>query len=449
MIANLAQRLLSSSRGDGLKAQLVRGALGVGGLKLLSLPLTLATSILLARGLGPEGYGQYVFVLAVISLLALPVGPGLGQLVTREVAKYHYGEEWGLFRGLLRRAHQWVILGSALMAAVIALLAARNAMWAVDDRWTLLFLATLMLPLLGLNALRSSTLRGLRNVFYAQLPELLARPGLHLVIAGALLVAGMLNPATALASQIAATAMAFVAGAWFLWRLKPAEVGRARPDYRRGEWGRALLPFTLLAAVGSLNGQIGILALGWLSTDEDVAAIQVAMSGSMLVVLSLTIVNMVIGPHITRAHRDNDKLRLQQLSRQSARTALAVSLPIALPLILFGGPIVQLVYGDVYRDTVTLPLAILAGGQLVNVAFGSVGLLLTMSGYERDSLRCQISALVVNFVAAVALIPPFGVVGAALALVLGLLTFNVILGIKVVQRLGIGVTAFSLAGLQK
>ncbi|KPP97789.1 oligosaccharide flippase family protein [Marinobacter sp. HL-58] len=442
MIANLAQRLLSSSHGDGLKAQLVRGALGVGGLKLLSLPLTLATSILLARGLGPEGYGQYVFVLAVISLLALPVGPGLGQLVTREVAKCHHGKEWGLFRGLLRRAHQWVILGSALMAVVIALLAFRNASWTVDDRWALLSLATFMLPLLGLNALRSSTLRGLRNVFYAQLPELLARPGLHLVIAGGLLAAGILNPATALASQIVATALAFGVGAWLLWRLKPAEVGQARPDYRHGEWGRALLPFTLLAAVGTLNGQIGILALGWLGTDEDVAALQVAMSGSMLVVLSLTIVNMVIGPHITRAHRDNDKPRLQRLSRQSARAALAVALPIALPLILLGGPIVELVYGEVYRDTVTLPLAILAVGQLVNVAFGSVGMFLIMSGFERDTLNGQIVALLINAIAAVVLIPPFGAVGAALAVAIGLATWNLILAIRFVQRLGLRPSAF-------
>jgi len=382
-------------------------------------------------------------VLAVISLLALPVGPGLGQLVTREVAKYHHGEDWGLFRGLLRRAHQWVIIGSALMAVVIALLAARNATWSVNDRWTLLFLATLMLPLLGLNALRGSTLRGLRNVFYAQLPELLARPGLHLVIAGGLLAAGMLNPATALASQIAATALAFGVGAWFLRRLKPAEVGQAQPDYRHGEWGRALLPFTLLAAVGTFNGQIGILALGWLGTTEDVATLQLAMSGSMLVVLSLTIVNMVIGPHITRAHRNNDKPRLQRLSRQSARAALAVALPIALPLILFGGPIVELVYGEVYRDTVTLPLVIMVVGQLVNVAFGSVGLFLTMSGHEQDSLKGQLSALAVNGIAAAVLIPFFGTIGAAIAIALGLLTFNMILAVKVMQRLGIGVTVFS------
>lgn len=187
-LRTIGGHLSSLTRDDGLKAQLVRGAVGVGGLKLLSLPLTLVTSILLALGLGPEGYGQFSFIMAVITMLSLPVGKGLGQLITREVARYHHGAEWGLFRGLLRRAHQWVILGSAVIAAVIALLATTNTSWAADDRWTLLLVATFLLPLLGLNEIRSATLRGLSNVFYAQIPELLARPGLHLIIVSSLLV---------------------------------------------------------------------------------------------------------------------------------------------------------------------------------------------------------------------------------------------------------------------
>jgi O-antigen/teichoic acid export membrane protein len=81
-------------------------------------------------------------------------------------------------------------------------------------------------------------------------------------------------------------------------------------------------------------------------------------------------------------------------------------------------------------------LIILAAGQLINVAFGSVGLFLTMTGYERDTLRGQVIALVVNALAAVILIPPYGAVGAALAVAIGLVTWNAALAISFVQRLG-------------
>ena len=39
---------------------------------------------------------------------------------------------------------------------------------------------------------------------------------------------------------------------------------------------------TLVAAVGTFNGQMGHLVLGWLGTDADVlATLRIAMSGSM------------------------------------------------------------------------------------------------------------------------------------------------------------------------
>ena len=442
MKVSVTKRLLSSIRGESLTARLLQGALGAGGLKLLSLPLILVTSIVLARGLGPAGYGQYSFVMAAISMLALPIGSGLGQLVTREVAKYRHGEDWGLFRGLLHRSHQWIILGSTVIIVMILLVGLPNATGATEDRWTLLTLGALLLPLLGLNALRSATLRGLRKVVYAQLPEMLVRPGLHFFVVSGLLAFDMLNPATSLISQIVATAFALVLGAWLLSKMKPAELGQALPHYRTIEWGSALVSFTLLAAVATLNGQLGILTLGWLGTNEDVAALKVAMSGAMLVTFSLTIVNMVIGPHITRAHRQNDMRLLQRLSRQSARGALAVGLPFAALLIFFGGPILQLLYGDVYRNSATLPLAILAFGQLINVAFGSVGLFLTMCGYERDTLAGQIIALTANAVAAVILIPLLGAVGAALSVVVCLTVWNVVLAIRFVQRFGFRPSAF-------
>jgi O-antigen/teichoic acid export membrane protein len=82
--ASIRQRLLSSFCGESLKMRLVGVALCVGGLKLLHLPSPRVTSIVLARGLAPEGYGQHSLVMAAMSILALPVGSGLEQLITRE-----------------------------------------------------------------------------------------------------------------------------------------------------------------------------------------------------------------------------------------------------------------------------------------------------------------------------------------------------------------------------
>lgn len=423
-------------QGQGLKAQLVRGLLGVGGLKLLSLPLSIGASVLLARGLGPEGYGQYVFVLSLVTMLALPVGPGIGQLVTREVAKYQHSKQWPLFHGLLRRSNQWVLIAAGLFIMAFASVAIWHAKWEVTDRCSLLLVAVFLVPLLGFNAVRANTLRGLRHVVLAQLPDLLFRPAVHLAVAAILLIAGLLNPASALGAQIVAAIVAFLVGSFFLLRRIPGQVRSSVPAYQTGEWGRAIFPFTLLAAVGTLNSQIGILFLGWLGNAEDVAAMQIAMNGSSLVVFFLGLINLVISPHIIRAKQECDKLMLKKLSRHSSRVAFLASLPVGLPLIFLGAPIIRILYGDEYVDSAVLPLAILAAGQLFNVACGSVGQFLTMSGYEQDTLLGQIVALMANVMLAIILIPDFGAVGAASAVATGLVIWNLVLVMLFKKRLG-------------
>ena len=181
-MASIAERLINSGRGSGLRAQIIRGATGVGSLKLLSLSLMLGTSILLARALGPEGFGQYAFITSLLMVVALPLDQGMRNLITREVASYDHQNQWPLFRGLLHRAHQWVLLGAALIIFVLGGIAVFRAEWRLDDRWTLLLLGLVMLPFLGLNALRGATLAGLGNVVKAQLPELLVRPGSRIPI---------------------------------------------------------------------------------------------------------------------------------------------------------------------------------------------------------------------------------------------------------------------------
>lgn len=435
-MSNWRTRLVEMKQGQGLKAQLVRGVLGVGGLKLLSMPLTLGASVLLARELGPEGYGQYVFVLSLITMLALPVGPGIGQLITREVAKYQHSEQWALFRGVLRRSNQWVVLAATFFLFVVVSAACWYAKWDANDRWALLLIASLLVPLFGFNTIRSNTLQGLRHVVLAQLPDLLLRPAVHLVAAGILLFAGLLNPATALGAQIAGTGVAFLVGALFLKRKIPGKVRMSVPEYRTPEWGKAIMPFTLLAAVGTLNSQIGILVLGWLGQPEDVAALQIGMSGSALVVFFLALINLVISPHIIKAREEGDKVKLKMLSRYSARAALVGALPIGLPLIFIGDKIVHYFYGDEYINSAVLPLAILTAGQLFNVACGSVGQFLSMSGYEKDTLLGQVIALMASVALAVVLAPEFGAVGAASAVTAGLVIWNLVLAWLFKKRLG-------------
>jgi O-antigen/teichoic acid export membrane protein len=151
---------------------------------------------------------------------------------------------------------------------------------------------------------------------------------------------------------------------------------------------------------------------------------------------------MVIAPHVAQAYSKGNHGRLQRLSRQSARVVFAGALPVALSLIFLGGPIIGVLFGKNYVSDVKMPLAILAGGQLLNAFFGSVGLFLMMSGHEDDTFHGQAWALVVNLSLALFLIPRFGATGAACAAAAGLIIWNLVLAVKLFRRLGIRPAVF-------
>lgn len=445
MIGKISSRLLACGRGDGLRARLLFGGMGVGVLRVLSLPLTLLGTALLARGLGPKGFGEYAFVISLVTTLSIPLGPALMQLTTRETAAMHLIGEGGRVRALLRWANRSVLSGAIIMIAPLGGYAAWMADWRVDDRWTVLVIGLAALPLLGLNAVRNGVLAGLRHVVMAQLPEVFIRPVALVTLAALLLSADTLSPATAVGAFVGGAAFALLVGAALLRRRLPDQDVAPEPIAREQgrQWMRAWVPFTLLVAVSTLNTEIGIILLGWLSSSEQVAAMRVAQRGAILVALSLGIVDSVISPYITRANQQGDKGRLEALARQSARVVFLAALPIAIPLVFFGYPILFFVLGKEYADIASAPMAILAGGNLINMAFGSIGILLTMSGFEKDATKGLVVALAVNFLFSLVLVPIFGAIGSAVSSASGLFVCNIFLLFKVFLRFGFVPTAFS------
>lgn len=411
-------------------------------LKVAFVGLSLAVTVLLARILGPESYGVYAFAFAVVMLLAIPVQAGLPTLLVREVARYEESGSRALMRGLVRRANQAVAglaLAIGLAAAAVSVLfgdrlsaeQARTFAWALA-----------LLPLIGLGNVRGAVLRGLRRVVQGQLPEQIVRPGLFVAALGAFLVLGReLTSSLAMALHAGAALLAFLVGALLLIRALPGEVRRARPAYRTRSWLGSLMPLTLLSGIQLVNSQADIVLLGVLASPEDVGVYRVATQAALLVIFALTAVNLVLAPHLARAYSARDRAELQNLATWSARIVLVTALPVAVALIAFGRPILSLVFGDAYTAGAGA-LAILCIGQLTNAAAGSVGLILNMTGHEQDTVRGVALAAVINVVLNVALIPPFGIEGAAVATAVSLATWNVVLFRKVRGRVGIISTAW-------
>lgn len=236
---------------SGVQATTVAAGVGVG--------------ILLARGLGVDDYGKYVFALAVVQFMLIPLNFGLPTLVMREVAVLREEGEWALLSGLLR----WSVI---LVAGVLALLAVGILLWnSVVPRGSgLYFFALALAGIWAYMRLAAGILRGMERVVWAALPDKVIRPLVLLVALLVLPLAIDLTPERAMAAHMFAAAAGLGAALWMLVRRYPPLPASVAPNYSATQWFRSVVPLGLHQGAGLLNSRIDVMMLGALASHQEV-----------------------------------------------------------------------------------------------------------------------------------------------------------------------------------
>lgn len=394
------------------------------------------TSVLLARGLGPADYGYYSYMMALVALASLPVSKCVEQWITREATRCLVANDLDLLSGCITRANQWVIAFSfcIVIGTIIAVVSFGLSIGVA--------FAMLIVPFLGLISVRSAILRAVSLPFEAQLPEMMIRPGVQLIIIPCLLALGSLTARSAVMAQVFSALIALAVCSWLYSKSKPVQSGGRAVKYDDKRWGAELTPFALQAVVSVLNAQIAVFFLEAIGDTEGIAMLQVAKIWAVFTALSLEVVNFVLAPRVVRAYETSDTKSLRALTRFAARLALLIALPVGLALMVFAGHIIDTVYGSQYVDGVVLPLRILVLGQLISVFLGSVILTLNMCGKQNVVFSAQLISLLINILLLWILIPTLGAVGAALGISSATVLVNLLLFVYIVKNLGFRTSAF-------
>jgi O-antigen/teichoic acid export membrane protein len=162
-----------------------------------------------------------------------------------------------------------------------------------------------------------------------------------------------------------------------------------------------------------LMSQVDKIALGYYLGARNVGIYSVAAAMVAYVTLILNSVNQVFSPMIADLHARGDNAMLGRLYKALTKWMLGLTLPLAITVIVYARPLMR-IFGHDFEGGWPI-LIIGTTGQLVNCGVGSVGLLLLMSGNQRRLLKVQASMAGFMTVANIALIPIWGIVGAAMA----------------------------------
>ena len=434
------KRLLAAGRGDGLRAQLLRGGVGSLGIKAGHAMLAFAVAVVLARTLGPEGYGVYSFALAIIMLTAIPAQVGVPQLVVRETAKAQANGNYGLMRGLWRWGNVAVALFSALALAVVA-----GILWFTDvggdgARVATLTIGIALIPVIALANVRGACLRGLRKVVQGQLPESIIRPALLLFLVlvwGTWFVEDELTPQMAMGFYVVAAVLAFIIGAWLLRRSRPAELGeRPTAEYQSSAWRKAVIPLGMITGLQLINNYADLIILGIFRTDEEVGIYRAAFQFSMLVTFIMIAINQVVQPYFAKMHEIGDFLRMRKLLDNASKLTLFLTLPIVVIFVFFNELLLVSIFGPDYISG-GLALAILVTGSFAKSVFGYGHAVLMMAGYEREVLRFVVWSGLANVLINLILVPILGIEGAAVGTAVTMGCLFVVLFLKAKKMIGL------------
>jgi len=430
-----------------LRAQVLRGGAWSFAVKIVATILALLVSVVLARFLGPEGFGVYSYVLALVSMMAIPVQLGLPELVVRETAKAHLYNKWNELWGIWR----WSLIAVSVFSAILFAVALMLTIFVFGGfsglQLNTYFWGLILVPLFALTRLYGSMLQGLRKVIYGQLPDVIIRPGIFIILVSIWLLINHgknVSPSQVMALHACSALVTLVFAAWLVKQLRPTEMHKSvDPIYHTKQWISSVMPLAFISGMGIINTQTDLIMLGFIMTPSDVGIYRVAVQGATFVSFGLSAIAMVAMPYYAQFHAKGEKARLQRLATISARAMLAVAIPTAILFFIWGEPILRLVFGEEYVSAYSA-LVILSIANIFHAGFGILGPLLNMAGYEKVTAKGIAFAALCNVVLNFIFIPIYGVVGAALATGASLIVWNVVLWWAVIKNIGIDPSALNM-----
>lgn len=364
----------------------------------------LIVSVWLARYLGPEQFGLFSYAIAFVALFGAIAGLGLNNIVVRELVK-----EPQAAGSILGSAFVLLMLGGLLAFGMVV-----TAVQYVrpDDS-----LSKLLVILLGLAMLFKSA-EVVKYWFESQVHSRYAvwvENGAYLIFAG-VKVALILDQAPLVAFVWAMLAEGLVAAiglmAMYAWR-----GGRLNMWQLHIDRAKALLkeswPLILSGLAIMVYMRIDQIMLGEMLGDEAVGIYSAAVRVSEVWYFIPTAIVASVFPAIIEAKKESESLyyqRLQKLYELMVFLALAV----AIPLTFLSDFLVALIFGEAYMQAGSVLAIHIWTSVFVFLGVAS-GKWFVVEGLTRLALRRNLYGAVLNVFLNLALIPLWGINGAAVA----------------------------------
>jgi O-antigen/teichoic acid export membrane protein len=412
------------------------------GIKVISLPLGHLTSLAMARFWGAQGLGTYTLAVYLVMTLSVVCRLGLDTGMLRFGACLKAAGRGGGIPRLFWRSLALVLCLSGSVAVGLHL--AGDWLVRVFHAPALpevLYLVALALPVMVAAAFCGETLRSLGGARWVVAQQNFLTPLSLLVLVAFLAWKGQdasgSPAALGLAYLVSGTlGLGFLAITLRSYLREHQESVNCPPlgDLFRYSW-----PLYLSVLLMLVFGAVDSLVLGLFTGPEKVAYYEAAGRTALLVSLPLLAVNAVVPPLFAQLHQGGRLQELKGLAQASTRWMYYAALPLAFFMVALAPDTLEL-FGPGFGEA-QWALQILVLAQLVNVACGSVGFLLAMTGHQLTLTKTLAVGGGIGLPLMVAGAGFFGLNGLAVAKGLWLVGVNILMSLEIWRCLGLKVFA--------
>ena len=366
--------------------------------------------------------------------IMLPLGYSAAAL--RFVPAYFAAGKWRRLSGFLRQGFLVTLLTGVAFAAIG--IAAENFFGAaIQPHYRIpVTVGLLCLPLVALWIQLECTSRALTWMHLAYVPGYVLRP-LFLILAVGAMAAMRLVPTAvdALWLTVATLALVVCGQAVIVVRRYGARVAAVTPIFHTKQWLTVSLSLLMVEGFRLVLENCDILVIGQLLDPDQVAIYFAAIRTGSLIAFVFFAVAAIAVPKFSKLHADANIPEMQRFISGMIHLMFWPSLATALVLAAIG-PFVLPLFGDGFEAGYPALLVVLIG-LVLRSALGPVEHMLNMTGHHKDTAYAYGIAAIAGILLNVAVIPAFGILGAAIASYGVITAANVCLAFMVRKRLGI------------
>ena len=419
--ADLVRRVGQIYRAESVRSRAQRDAVTAFVVRVASAAILYLSQVVLARWMGGFEYGIYVFVWTWVLVLSGVSHLGMPTAMIRLLPEYLQRGEHGLLRGLLLGGRAVAVLsGTAVAGAAMALI------WLIGGRLNShyvlpIYLALACVPLCALSDVQDGIGRGRGWMTVGLMPPYILRP---LLLLGCMTAAHFLglptDASTAAGAAVVATWVAALVQMLLVERRFGREIAKQPRRYDFKRWFRVALPLMVITVCDLALQNTDVLIVSAYLTPTEVGMYFAAAKTMSLIMFIHYAVGSAVASQFSALKARGDHESLKALVRDAVNWTFWPSLVAAVAILALGKPLLWL-FSPQFTDAYPV-MFVLAIGFLVRASMGPAEFILNMLGEQPLCALVLVVSAVLDVALSFALVPVFGMIGAAVATSVALVT---------------------------